>query len=29
MNLKLDAVDVLFMHYITDRTTDEVYKYDF
>lgn len=28
MNLKLDAVDVLFLHYITDRTTDEVYKYD-
>ena len=29
MNLNLDAVDVLFMHYITDRTADEVYKYDF
>lgn len=29
MNLKLDAVDVLFMHYITDRTTGEADKYDF
>ena len=28
-NLKLDAIDVLFMHYITDRTTDEADKYDF
>lgn len=27
--MKLDAVDALFMHYITDRTTDELYKYDF
>lgn len=29
MNLKLDAVDVLYMHYITDRTTEEVDTYDF
>lgn len=29
MNLKLGAVEVLFMHYITDRTTEEVHKYDF
>lgn len=29
MNLKLDAVDVLFMHYITERTTGEAHKYDF
>lgn len=27
--MKLDAVDVLFMHYINDRTTDEADQYDF
>ncbi|SOC43835.1 SAP domain-containing protein [Salinicoccus kekensis] len=27
--MNLDAIDVLFMHYITGRTPDEVNKYDF
>src|SRR5690625_2839628 len=27
--MDLDAIDVLFMHYITGRTPDEVDKYDF
>lgn len=27
--LELDAIDILFMHYITGRTTDDADKYDF